>query len=109
LHSLVGGRLDDGAVRGTYLKLFTAVGAAAAVGRTVARACGAALGEDTWPVALATGAGTLALTTAYPPPRPAAEGARATESARAAVRRRAGTREVKRTFSNRHNTGLNSV
>ncbi|MFF4015478.1 murein biosynthesis integral membrane protein MurJ [Streptomyces sp. NPDC001843] len=59
------GRLDDGTVRVTYIKLVTASACAAGAGWAAARACGTALGHGTVPTALATLAGTLALAVVY--------------------------------------------
>ncbi|MGY6020015.1 murein biosynthesis integral membrane protein MurJ [Streptomyces spinosirectus] len=65
LRRRTGGRLDDGALRGTYLKLVTAAAPAAVLGWAAARVCGGFLGSGTWDVAGALGAGTLTLALAY--------------------------------------------
>ncbi|WP_406320156.1 murein biosynthesis integral membrane protein MurJ [Streptomyces sp. NBC_00519] len=65
LRRTTGARLDDGALRRTYLKLLSAAALAATVGWATAHACAGLLGSGTWAVAAALGAGTLALALAY--------------------------------------------
>ncbi|WP_327690654.1 murein biosynthesis integral membrane protein MurJ [Streptomyces sp. NBC_00461] len=65
LRHRTGARLDDGALRRTYLKLLSAAALAATVGWATAHACAGLLGSGTWAVAAALGAGTLALALAY--------------------------------------------
>ncbi|MCX5063368.1 murein biosynthesis integral membrane protein MurJ [Streptomyces sp. NBC_00201] len=65
LRRRTGARLDDGALRRTYLKLLSAAALAATVGWATAHACAGLLGSGTWAVAAALGAGTLALALAY--------------------------------------------
>ncbi len=62
LRRRLGGRIDDGGLRRTYVKLLCAAGPAAALGWAAARAC-ARLGSGTWPtaVALTAGVSTTAL------------------------------------------------
>ncbi|MDQ1013690.1 peptidoglycan biosynthesis protein MviN/MurJ (putative lipid II flippase) [Streptomyces afghaniensis] len=64
LRSRLGGRIDDGGLRRTYVKLVCAAGPAAGLGWAAARAC-AGLGDGTWPTALALGAGALMTALAY--------------------------------------------
>ncbi|GAA3246600.1 hypothetical protein GCM10020256_74340 [Streptomyces thermocoprophilus] len=64
LRKKMGGRIDDGGLRRTYLKLLCAACPAAGLGWAAARAC-AGLGEGTWPTAVALAAGTLATALAY--------------------------------------------
>jgi putative peptidoglycan lipid II flippase len=61
LRRRVGGRLDDGALRRTYLKLLSAAALAATLGWAAAHACAAFLGDGTAATAAALAAGTLAL------------------------------------------------
>ncbi|MFJ9926916.1 murein biosynthesis integral membrane protein MurJ [Streptomyces misionensis] len=56
-----GGRLDDGALRSTYVRLLGAGGGAAVAGWTVAHECERALGGGTAATALTTAAGALVL------------------------------------------------
>ncbi|GAA3810144.1 hypothetical protein GCM10022403_050030 [Streptomyces coacervatus] len=65
LRRRTGGRLDDGALRRTYLKLLSAAALAAAAGWATAHACTAFLGGGTWATAGALGAGTLVLALAF--------------------------------------------
>ncbi|WP_123969293.1 murein biosynthesis integral membrane protein MurJ [Streptomyces sp. TLI_185] len=65
LRRRTGGRLDDGALRRTYLKLLSAAALAAAAGWGAAHACTAFLGSGTWATADALAAGTLALALAF--------------------------------------------
>jgi putative peptidoglycan lipid II flippase len=65
LRRRTGGRLDDGALRRTYLKLLSAAALAAGLGWATADACGAFLGGGTWATAGALGAGTLTLALAF--------------------------------------------
>jgi len=65
LRRRTGGRLDDGALRRTYLKLLCAAGFSAALGWAAAHGCAAFLGGGTWAAAGALAAGTLTLALAY--------------------------------------------
>jgi putative peptidoglycan lipid II flippase len=58
------GRIDDGDLRRTYVKLFYAAGPAAGLGWVAARAC-AGLGSGTWPTAVALATGALATAVGY--------------------------------------------
>ncbi|MCC5477114.1 murein biosynthesis integral membrane protein MurJ [Streptomyces sp. NPDC059680] len=60
-----GGRLDDGALRGTYAKLLCAGGVAAVAGWAAGRGCAGVVGHGTAGTALATVAGSLALGLVY--------------------------------------------
>ncbi|MET7286686.1 murein biosynthesis integral membrane protein MurJ [Streptomyces sp. NPDC005573] len=61
-----GGRLDDGALRGTYAKLLTAGAGGAVAAWAAADACGRALGgSGTVATAAATAAGTVALAVVF--------------------------------------------
>jgi putative peptidoglycan lipid II flippase len=60
----MGGRIDDGGLRRTYVKLLCAACPAAGLGWAAARAC-AGLGDETWPTAVALAAGALATALAY--------------------------------------------
>lgn len=64
LRRRLGGRIDDGGLRRTYVKLFCAAGPAAGLGWVVARAC-ADLGSGTWATAVALAAGALATALGY--------------------------------------------
>ncbi|MEU4652844.1 murein biosynthesis integral membrane protein MurJ [Streptomyces sp. NPDC023723] len=64
LRKKMGGRIDDGGLRRTYLKLLCAACPAAGLGWAAARAC-AGLGDGTWPTAVALAAGALATALAY--------------------------------------------
>lgn len=64
LRKKMGGRIDDGDLRRTYVKLLCAACPAAGLGWAAARVC-ADLGEGTWPTAVALAAGTLATALAY--------------------------------------------
>ncbi|NUR04760.1 MAG: murein biosynthesis integral membrane protein MurJ [Streptomyces sp.] len=65
LRRRTGGRLDEGTLRRTYLKLLTAAALAAAAGWGAAHACAAFLGSGTWATAGALAAGTLSLAVAF--------------------------------------------
>ncbi|MFF4507988.1 murein biosynthesis integral membrane protein MurJ [Streptomyces sp. NPDC001401] len=65
LRRRTGGRLDDGALRRTYLKLLFAAAVAAAAGWAAAHACATLLGSGTWATAGALTAGTLTLALAF--------------------------------------------
>ncbi|MFE4372541.1 murein biosynthesis integral membrane protein MurJ [Streptomyces sp. NPDC056835] len=65
LRRKLGGRLDDGDLRRTYVKLLFAAGLAAGLGWAAARACAATLGTGTWPTAITLAAGTVAMTLGY--------------------------------------------
>lgn len=60
-----GGRLDDGSLRTTYVKLLCAGAGAAVTGWAAARGCAGVLGDGTAGTALTALAGTLALGAAY--------------------------------------------
>jgi putative peptidoglycan lipid II flippase len=64
LRRRLGGHIDDGGLRRTYVKLLCAAGPAAALGWAAARAC-AGLGDGTWPTAVASAAGALATALTY--------------------------------------------
>jgi putative peptidoglycan lipid II flippase len=64
LRRKLGGRIDDGDLRRTYVKLFCAAGPAAGLGWAAARAC-ADLGSGTWPTAIALVVGALATAVGY--------------------------------------------
>ncbi|MFD0142839.1 MULTISPECIES: murein biosynthesis integral membrane protein MurJ [unclassified Streptomyces] len=64
LRKKMGGRIDDGGLRRTYMKLLCAACPAAGLGWAAARAC-AGLGEGTWPTAVALAAGALATALVY--------------------------------------------
>ncbi|MFF5438098.1 murein biosynthesis integral membrane protein MurJ [Streptomyces achromogenes] len=65
LRRRIGGRLDDGTLRRTYVKLLAAAGLGAGLGWVVAHVCAARLGTGTWPTALSLTAGTVTLAAAY--------------------------------------------
>ncbi|MGW1891467.1 murein biosynthesis integral membrane protein MurJ [Streptomyces sp. NPDC002004] len=65
LRRKLGRRIDDGALRRTYLRLLCAAAPAAALGWAVARACTAALDPGMWSVALTLLAGTATIGAAY--------------------------------------------
>jgi putative peptidoglycan lipid II flippase len=64
LRRRLGGRIDDGGLRRTYVKLVCAAGPAAGLGWAAARAC-AGLGSGTWPTAVALATGALATALGY--------------------------------------------
>ncbi|MFD5160930.1 murein biosynthesis integral membrane protein MurJ [Streptomyces hawaiiensis] len=64
LRRRLGGRVDDGGLRRTYVKLLCAAGPAAGLGWAAARAC-AGLGSGTWPTAVALATGALATAVGY--------------------------------------------
>ncbi|MGW2202136.1 murein biosynthesis integral membrane protein MurJ [Streptomyces sp. NPDC001774] len=64
LRKKMGGRIDDGGLRRTYVKLLCAACPAAGLGWAAARAC-AGLGEGTWPTAVGLAAGALATALVY--------------------------------------------
>ncbi|MEU0335108.1 murein biosynthesis integral membrane protein MurJ [Streptomyces sp. NPDC006193] len=64
LRRRLGGRIDDGGLRRTYVKLLCAACPAAGLGWAAARAC-AGLGDGTSPTAVALGAGVLATALTY--------------------------------------------
>ncbi|MGW3658120.1 murein biosynthesis integral membrane protein MurJ [Streptomyces sp. NPDC005151] len=64
LRRRLGGRIDDGGLRRTYVKLLCAAGPAAGLGWAAARAC-AGLGSGTWPTAVALAAGALTTALGY--------------------------------------------
>ncbi|WP_225100251.1 murein biosynthesis integral membrane protein MurJ [Streptomyces sp. CoH27] len=61
----MGGRLDDGSLRGTYAKLLCAGAGGAVAGWAAARGCAGVLGHGTAGAILTTTAGTLALALGY--------------------------------------------
>ncbi|MEV0640093.1 murein biosynthesis integral membrane protein MurJ [Streptomyces sp. NPDC050619] len=65
LRGKVGGSLDDGGLRRTYVKLVCAAGLAAALGWAAARACAASTDTGAWSTALALTAGTATMLPAY--------------------------------------------
>ncbi|MBT2365748.1 murein biosynthesis integral membrane protein MurJ [Streptomyces sp. ISL-10] len=65
LRKKLGGRLDDGGLRRTYVKLLIAAGLAAGSGWAAARACAAMLDTGTGPNAITLAAGTIAMTLGY--------------------------------------------
>ncbi|MEV6945648.1 murein biosynthesis integral membrane protein MurJ [Streptomyces sp. NPDC051172] len=65
LRRRTGGRLDDGALRRTYLRLLSAAALAATAGWGAAHACSVFLGSGIWATAGALAAGTLALAVAF--------------------------------------------
>ncbi|MGR8008799.1 murein biosynthesis integral membrane protein MurJ [Streptomyces hypolithicus] len=64
LRRRLGGRIDDGSLRRTYVKLLCAAGPAAGLGWAAARGC-AGLGSGTWPTAVALAAGALTTALGY--------------------------------------------
>jgi putative peptidoglycan lipid II flippase len=65
LRRKLGGPLDDGALRRTYVKLTSAAALAAILGGSAAHSCAAALGDGTAATATALAAGTLTLAVVY--------------------------------------------
>ncbi|MEV8392053.1 MULTISPECIES: murein biosynthesis integral membrane protein MurJ [unclassified Streptomyces] len=65
LRRKLGGRLDDGELRRTYMKLLFAAALAAGLGWATARACAATLDTGTLPTAITLVAGTVTMTLGY--------------------------------------------